>query len=74
MIENCKIKNKEELILTNRKCMATKYEEQSPRQWRQKLVNGLASAPNVQVVKLENSSIKFHRNFALYFYCILFNL
>jgi len=43
-------------MLTNSKCMATKCEKKSPRQRHQKLVNGLASAPNVQVVK--NSEVR----------------
>lgn len=36
-------------------------------------VNGLASAPNIQIVKLKSPSVKFHRGFVLYFSCIIFN-
>ena len=39
--------------------MATKYEEQSPRQRHQKFVNGLASVSNVQVVKTQKSECQF---------------
>ena len=51
--------------------MATKYEEQSPRQWRQKLVNRLASVPNVQVIKTRKSECRFSHG--LYFVLMLDN-
>jgi len=39
--------------------MATKYKEQSLWQRHQKLVNGSASIPNVQVVKTRKSKCRF---------------
>ena len=67
-----KINNKR-IIAYKLKIYGTLVRRQNPRQRRQKLVNGLASAPNVQVVKLESSSVEFHRDFVLSFYSIIFN-
>ena len=39
--------------------MATKYEEQSPRQQRKKFLNSLVRVPNVQVIKTRKSGCQF---------------
>jgi len=71
--KNYEIKNKR-IIIYKLKMYGNQVRRQNPWQWRQELVNGLASAPNVQVVKLGSPSVKFRRDFVLYFYCIIFNL
>jgi len=64
-----KITNKR-IIDYNLKMYGNLVQRQNPQQRRQKLVNSLASVSNVQVVKLRNSSVEFHKDFILYFYCI----
>ena len=51
--------------------MATKYEEQGLWQRRQKLVNRLASVPNVQVVKIRKPECRFPQG--LCFVLVLYN-
>ena len=57
-----KIKNKR-IIASELKMYDNLIRIQNPRQRRQKHVNGLASAPNVQVLKFRSSSVEFHRDF-----------
>jgi len=68
-----KSKNKS-IIAYKLKMYGNLVQRQNPLQRHQKLLNGWASAPNVQVVKLGSPSVEFHRDFFfLYFYGIIFN-
>ena len=67
-----KMKNKR-IIVCELKMYDNLVRIQTPRQRRQTHVNGLASAPNVQVLKFRSPSVEFHKDFVLYFYCIFFN-
>jgi len=64
--KNCEIKNKR--IAYKLKRYGNQVRRQNPCQQRQKLINRLASVPNVQVVNLESPSVKFQRDFVLYLY------
>ena len=70
--KKCIIKNKR--IAYKLKRYGNQVRKQNPRQQRQKLVRGLASVPNVQVIKFRSLSVELHRDFVLYLSWILFNL